>query len=153
MSIHIGHKQFICQWCGKDFNMKQYFDEHMKTHTGKDTFLFPVNMPPSAQISLATTSSATTVPSVVNTPNALAPTPAISMNPASTLPPCPIGHLYSHLHLHSHHPQHLPVPVPPVPHLPPPPALFKSQHLTHRGQGEDSFLRHLAEKNSSVQHH
>ena len=36
MSIHIGHKQFMCQWCGKDFNMKQYFDEHMKTHTGKD---------------------------------------------------------------------------------------------------------------------
>lgn len=34
MSIHIGHKQFMCQWCGKDFNMKQYFDEHMKTHTG-----------------------------------------------------------------------------------------------------------------------
>ncbi|NXO66370.1 ZN652 protein, partial [Phainopepla nitens] len=24
MSIHIGHKQFMCQWCGKDFNMKQY---------------------------------------------------------------------------------------------------------------------------------
>uniref|UniRef100_A0A8C9FXU5 C2H2-type domain-containing protein n=1 Tax=Pavo cristatus TaxID=9049 RepID=A0A8C9FXU5_PAVCR len=22
MSIHIGHKQFMCQWCGKDFNMK-----------------------------------------------------------------------------------------------------------------------------------
>jgi hypothetical protein len=37
MSIHIGHKQFMCQWCGKDFNMKQYFDEHMKTHTGKDS--------------------------------------------------------------------------------------------------------------------
>lgn len=37
MSIHIGHKQFMCQWCGKDFNMKQYFDEHMKTHTGKTT--------------------------------------------------------------------------------------------------------------------
>lgn len=39
MSIHIGHKQFMCQWCGKDFNMKQYFDEHMKTHTGKALFL------------------------------------------------------------------------------------------------------------------
>lgn len=37
MSIHIGHKQFMCQWCGKDFNMKQYFDEHMKTHTGERT--------------------------------------------------------------------------------------------------------------------
>lgn len=36
MSIHIGHKQFMCQWCGKDFNMKQYFDEHMKTHTGSN---------------------------------------------------------------------------------------------------------------------
>lgn len=35
MSVHIGHKQFMCQWCGKDFNMKQYFDEHMKTHTGE----------------------------------------------------------------------------------------------------------------------
>ncbi|KAG8140119.1 hypothetical protein E2320_002839, partial [Naja naja] len=130
MSIHIGHKQFMCQWCGKDFNMKH-----------------PVNVPPSAQISLATTSSATTVPSVANTPNALAPT-SINMNPPSTLPPRPIGHPYSHLHLHSHHSHHLPVPIPPVPHLPPPPALFKSETLNHRGQGEDSFLRHLAEKNS-----
>lgn len=43
MSIHIGHKQFMCQWCGKDFNMKQYFDEHMKTHTGKE-FLRKVQM-------------------------------------------------------------------------------------------------------------
>ena len=40
MSIHIGHKQFMCQWCGKDFNMKQYFDEHMKTHTGEEGNLF-----------------------------------------------------------------------------------------------------------------
>ncbi|XP_059413855.1 zinc finger protein 652-like isoform X2 [Carassius carassius] len=39
MSIHIGHKQFMCQWCGKDFNMKQYFDEHMKTHTGEKPFI------------------------------------------------------------------------------------------------------------------
>lgn len=39
MSIHIGHKQFMCQWCGKDFNMKQYFDEHMKTHTGERELL------------------------------------------------------------------------------------------------------------------
>lgn len=39
MSIHIGHKQFMCQWCGKDFNMKQYFDEHMKTHTGLCTLV------------------------------------------------------------------------------------------------------------------
>uniref|UniRef100_A0A670JY38 Zinc finger and BTB domain containing 47 n=1 Tax=Podarcis muralis TaxID=64176 RepID=A0A670JY38_PODMU len=39
MSIHIGHKQFMCQWCGKDFNMKQYFDEHMKTHTGEKPYI------------------------------------------------------------------------------------------------------------------
>lgn len=47
MSIHIGHKQFMCQWCGKDFNMKQYFDEHMKTHTGEKMSGFlsaPLNM-------------------------------------------------------------------------------------------------------------
>ncbi|NWJ00329.1 Z652A protein, partial [Crypturellus undulatus] len=37
--IHIGHKQFMCQWCGKDFNMKQYFDEHMKTHTGEKPYI------------------------------------------------------------------------------------------------------------------
>lgn len=41
MSIHIGHKQFMCQWCGKDFNMKQYFDEHMKTHTGETPLAWP----------------------------------------------------------------------------------------------------------------
>ncbi|NWW24923.1 ZN652 protein, partial [Falcunculus frontatus] len=31
--------QFMCQWCGKDFNMKQYFDEHMKTHTGEKPYI------------------------------------------------------------------------------------------------------------------
>ncbi|NWQ61238.1 ZN652 protein, partial [Neopipo cinnamomea] len=30
---------FMCQWCGKDFNMKQYFDEHMKTHTGEKPYI------------------------------------------------------------------------------------------------------------------
>nr|XP_023997862.1 zinc finger protein 652-like [Salvelinus alpinus] len=40
MSIHSDrHKQFMCQWCGKDFNMKQYFDEHMKTHTGEKPYI------------------------------------------------------------------------------------------------------------------
>ncbi|ERE75552.1 zinc finger protein [Cricetulus griseus] len=27
------------EWCGKDFNMKQYFDEHMKTHTGEKPYI------------------------------------------------------------------------------------------------------------------
>ena len=41
----------------------------------------------------------------------------------------------------------------PLPPGPPPPALFKSEPLNNRGQGEDTFLRHLAEKNSAAQHH
>ncbi|KFO71332.1 Zinc finger protein 652, partial [Cuculus canorus] len=166
---------FMCQWCGKDFNMKQYFDEHMKTHTGEKPFICeicgksftsrpnmkrhrrthtgekpypcdvcgqrfrfsnmlkahkekcfrvtsPVNVSTAVQIPLSTTSPATTVPAVVNAPTA--PTPPINLNPVSALPPRPIPHPYSHLHLHPHphHPHHLL--VPPVPHLPPPPALF-----------------------------
>ncbi|PKU34853.1 hypothetical protein llap_14844 [Limosa lapponica baueri] len=136
MSIHIGHKQFMCQWCGKDFNMKQYFDEHMKTHTGEKPFICeicgksftsrpnmkrhrrthtgekpypcdvcgqrfrfsnmlkahkekcfrvtsPANVSTAVQIPLSTTSPATTVPAVVNTPTT--PTPPINLNPIAEM--------------------------------------------------------------------
>ncbi|NXJ71183.1 ZN652 protein, partial [Rostratula benghalensis] len=143
MSIHIGHKQFMCQWCGKDFNMKQYFDEHMKTHTGEKPYICEIcgksfTSRPNMKRHRRTHTGEKPYPCDVcgqrfrfsnmlkahkekcfRVSNPLASDTA-APQPASSPAPLASGPGISSLPLL--HP--LPQTLPPPPHLPPPPPLF-----------------------------
>ncbi|NWS70065.1 ZN652 protein, partial [Crotophaga sulcirostris] len=143
MSIHIGHKQFMCQWCGKDFNMKQYFDEHMKTHTGEKPYICEIcgksfTSRPNMKRHRRTHTGEKPYPCDVcgqrfrfsnmlkahkekcfRVSNPLASDMA-APQPATSPAPLPPGPGVSPLPLL--HP--LPQTLPPPPHLPPPPPLF-----------------------------
>ncbi|NXK26497.1 ZN652 protein, partial [Arenaria interpres] len=141
--IHIGHKQFMCQWCGKDFNMKQYFDEHMKTHTGEKPYICEIcgksfTSRPNMKRHRRTHTGEKPYPCDVcgqrfrfsnmlkahkekcfRVSNPLASDTA-APQPAASPAPLPPGPGISPLPLL--HP--LPQTLPPPPHLPPPPPLF-----------------------------
>ncbi|NXL12310.1 ZN652 protein, partial [Mesembrinibis cayennensis] len=145
MSIHIGHKQFMCQWCGKDFNMKQYFDEHMKTHTGEKPYICEIcgksfTSRPNMKRHRRTHTGEKPYPCDVcgqrfrfsnmlkahkekcfRVSNPLASDTAAPQPAASPAPLAP-GPGISPLPLPLLHP--LPQTLPPPPHLPPPPPLF-----------------------------
>ncbi|NXO42087.1 ZN652 protein, partial [Locustella ochotensis] len=143
--IHIGHKQFMCQWCGKDFNMKQYFDEHMKTHTGEKPYICEIcgksfTSRPNMKRHRRTHTGEKPYPCDVcgqrfrfsnmlkahkekcfRVSNPLASDTAVPQ-PATSPAPLPPGPGVSPLPLPLLHP--LPQTLPPPPHLPPPPPLF-----------------------------
>ncbi|NXC85509.1 Z652A protein, partial [Cercotrichas coryphoeus] len=143
--IHIGHKQFMCQWCGKDFNMKQYFDEHMKTHTGEKPYICEIcgksfTSRPNMKRHRRTHTGEKPYPCDVcgqrfrfsnmlkahkekcfRVSNPLASDTA-APQPAPSPAPLPPGPGVSPLPLPLLHP--LPQTLPPPPHLPPPPPLF-----------------------------
>ncbi|NXL37161.1 ZN652 protein, partial [Glaucidium brasilianum] len=143
--IHIGHKQFMCQWCGKDFNMKQYFDEHMKTHTGEKPYICEIcgksfTSRPNMKRHRRTHTGEKPYPCDVcgqrfrfsnmlkahkekcfRVSNPLSLDTA-APQPAASPAPLPPGPGVSPLPLPLLHP--LPQTLPPPPHLPPPPPLF-----------------------------
>ncbi|XP_061906043.1 zinc finger protein 652 [Entelurus aequoreus] len=119
-------------------------------------------------------------PSGATTPTANNAAPLALSPPGASLPPRgPLGHTFSHAQIHSasphhhhhhhHHPQqhlsnapqpnlhtHHHLAVPPVSHLPPPPALFKSEPLNHCGHEDSTYLHHMAPADKgpgAPQHH
>ncbi|NXD53766.1 ZN652 protein, partial [Corvus moneduloides] len=137
--------QFMCQWCGKDFNMKQYFDEHMKTHTGEKPYICEIcgksfTSRPNMKRHRRTHTGEKPYPCDVcgqrfrfsnmlkahkekcfRVSNPLASDTAVPQ-PATSPAPLPPGPGISPLPLPLLHP--LPQTLPPPPHLPPPPPLF-----------------------------
>ncbi|NXE42057.1 ZN652 protein, partial [Ptilorrhoa leucosticta] len=137
--------QFMCQWCGKDFNMKQYFDEHMKTHTGEKPYICEIcgksfTSRPNMKRHRRTHTGEKPYPCDVcgqrfrfsnmlkahkekcfRVSNPLASDTAVPQ-PATSPAPLPPGPGVSPLPLPLLHP--LPQTLPPPPHLPPPPPLF-----------------------------
>ncbi|NWW12527.1 ZN652 protein, partial [Oreocharis arfaki] len=137
--------QFMCQWCGKDFNMKQYFDEHMKTHTGEKPYICEIcgksfTSRPNMKRHRRTHTGEKPYPCDVcgqrfrfsnmlkahkekcfRVSNPLASDTAVPQ-PATSPAPLPPGPGVSPLPLQLLHP--LPQTLPPPPHLPPPPPLF-----------------------------
>ncbi|NXF34899.1 ZN652 protein, partial [Nyctibius bracteatus] len=137
--------QFMCQWCGKDFNMKQYFDEHMKTHTGEKPYICEIcgksfTSRPNMKRHRRTHTGEKPYPCDVcgqrfrfsnmlkahkekcfRVSNPLASDTA-APQPATSPAPLPPGPGVSPLPLPLLHP--LPQTLPPPPHLPPPPPLF-----------------------------
>ncbi|NXE97427.1 ZN652 protein, partial [Menura novaehollandiae] len=136
---------FMCQWCGKDFNMKQYFDEHMKTHTGEKPYICEIcgksfTSRPNMKRHRRTHTGEKPYPCDVcgqrfrfsnmlkahkekcfRVSNPLASDTAVPQ-PATSPAPLPPGPGVSPLPLPLLHP--LPQTLPPPPHLPPPPPLF-----------------------------
>ncbi|NXK80125.1 ZN652 protein, partial [Amazona guildingii] len=136
---------FMCQWCGKDFNMKQYFDEHMKTHTGEKPYICEIcgksfTSRPNMKRHRRTHTGEKPYPCDVcgqrfrfsnmlkahkekcfRVSNPLASDTA-APQPATSPAPLPPGPGVSPLPLPLLHP--LPQTLPPPPHLPPPPPLF-----------------------------